>query len=260
MQTPEPRTPSQYWKWFLLSYVPRLIGSLIWRRSPIVNAYGSKPGSRFIAELSRVNLVRPTRLCRVMTWYGSDKGRRWHNYTAVYSVLFANRGSGPRIFELGLGTNNPALVSTMGSTGRPGASLHGWRDYFPDAAIFGADIDRAILFESNGIKTFYCDQTDAAAIESLWAQPDLAEGMDILIEDGLHTYNANISFLHGSLAHVRPGGTYVIEDIGTETLSRWRAMLPAFAQSRPAFEFALLELPNPVNQQDNNLLAIRRHA
>lgn len=259
MLTPKPRTRSQYGKWLALSYMPRLLSSAVLRQHPIISAYGRKPDSHLIAQLEQINLVRPTRLCRVMTWRGSDKGRRWHNYTAVYSALFAKYGPRPRIFELGLGTNNPALVSSMGSTGRPGASLRGWRDLYPGAAIFGADIDRAILFEGDGIKTFYCDQLDETAIRNLWDQPALAEGMDILIEDGLHTFEANVSFLMGSLAHVGPGGTYVVEDIETAALPRWRAMLPDYAERHPGYEFALLELPNAANRQDNNLLVIRRY-
>ena len=45
-----------------------------------------------------------------------------------------------------MGTNNPNLVSTMGSSGRPGASLYAFKEYLPNAIIYGADIDKDILF------------------------------------------------------------------------------------------------------------------
>jgi hypothetical protein len=86
-------------------------------------------------------------MCQVMTGHGSDKGRRAHNYTTVYSALLRGKFNQPyRVFELGLGTNNPELLSTMGVAGTPGASLRGWRELFPNATIYGADIDRTILF------------------------------------------------------------------------------------------------------------------
>ena len=46
----------------------------------------------------------------------------------------------------------------MGINGKPGASLYGWSDFFPNSKIFGADIDINILFRTERIKTYYCDQ------------------------------------------------------------------------------------------------------
>jgi hypothetical protein len=195
-----------------------------------------------------------------MTKYNSDKGNCWqHNYTTVYSALFKGRRHQPlRIFELGLGTNNPELPSTMGVFGRPGASLRGWRELFPHALVYGADIDTAILFQEDRIKTFRCDQLDGASVRALWSQPDLKSGMDVIIEDGLHTFEANISFLEGSLEHLCAGGIYVIEDIADDTINRWCDRIKMVYSTRyPGHEFALVIL-NGLNRQDNNLLVIRK--
>jgi len=82
--------------------------------------------------------------------------------------------------------------------------------------------------------------------------------MDIIIEDGLHTFEANIAFLNGSLDRLRPGGFYVVEDISRETFSRWReAIEGTYSKRLPSHEFALIELPNSMNERDNNLLIIR---
>ncbi len=97
--------------------------------------------------------------------YQSDKGHEniiasWHNYTTFYYSIFKDFNEKPlRLFELGLGTNNVNLPSNMGPQGKPGASLYGWREFFPNSEIFGADIDTDILFNADRIKTFYCDQT-----------------------------------------------------------------------------------------------------
>jgi len=58
------------------------------------------------------------------------------------------------VFELGLGTNNIGAPSSMGAGGCSGASLRGWREYFPNAHIFGAESDRDILFDEERIWTF----------------------------------------------------------------------------------------------------------
>jgi hypothetical protein len=143
----------------------------------------------------------------------SDKGRA-HNYSTVYSALFNERYDPPlRILKLGLGTNNPDLPSTFGVFGVPGASLRGWRELFPHALVYGADIDRGILIQKDRIKTSYCDQLDPLSIRELWSHQELQVGMDIIIDDDLNTFEANVLFLKGSLGHLRPGGIFVCEDI-----------------------------------------------
>lgn len=195
-----------------------------------------------------------------MTKNGSDKGRL-HNYTTVYSALFKERYHQPlRIFELGLGTNNPDLPSSMGIFGIPGASLRGWRELFPTALVYGADIDKRILFQENRIKTFYCNQLDCSSIAELWSQPDLQAGLDIIVEDGLHTFEANTSFLEGSLDRLRPGGVYICEDIFEDQVERWYDRLEkVYSKQYPNYEFAFVVLPNG-RDQANNLLVVRRPA
>jgi len=164
-----------------------------------------------------------------------------------------------RIFELGLGTNSPSIASSMRGNGQPGASLRAWRELFPHAFVYGADIDRDILFEEDRIKTFYCDQLDNSTIRDLWAQSELRDDFDIIIDDGLHTFEANVSFLEASIEHLRPGGFFVIEDILRDALERWRERVETvYSKLFPNHEFVLLELPNSANSCDNNLLVIKR--
>ena len=247
--------------WYPLVYFPRLVTAPFMPKHPIVRGFG-KLGDRseLVRHIRGVNVIKPTRMCRVMTRHESDKGRRGHNYTTVYSALLGQYFKPPyRIFELGLGTSNPQLVSSMGVAGRPGASLRGWRELFPNSLIYGADIDRASLFESDRIKTYYCNQLDTSAICGLWSRPELADGMDVIIEDGLHTFEANISFLEGSIQHVRPGGLYIIEDIMTTCANAWYDKLDNVYSTRYSdFEFAFVSLPNRHNEFDNNLLIARR--
>jgi len=247
--------------WYLSSYFPRLVTSWFFKRTPQVRSFGPALIPLHIANvLQSVNVLAPTKVCRVMTKHGSDKGRA-HNYSTVYSALFKGRYDQPlRILELGLGTNNPDLPSTMGLFGVPGASHRGWRELFPHALIFGADIDRGILFQEDRIKTFYCDQLDRSSIRELWSHPDLQAGVDIIIEDGLHTFEANVSFLEGSLDHLRPGGIYVCEDIMRNRVKDWYDRIETiYSKQYPGYEFAFAVLPDGGNWA-NNLLVVRRGA
>jgi len=250
----------RYAFWCGSVYFPRLVTSGFAKRTPKVRGFGSAQGSSSLAkQLEGVNVLAPSRMCRVMTKYGSDKGRL-NYYTPIYSALFKDRCNEPvRIFELGLGTNNTELPSNMGPYGAPGASLRGWRELFPNARVYGADVDRSILFEEDRIKTFYCNQLDQSSIRDLWSNPGLNEGADILIEDGLHTLEANISFLEGSLRHLRPGGIYVTEDIMLNDVEAWYDRLESvYAKQNPTYEFAFAVIARDGSGGSNNLLVIRR--
>jgi SAM-dependent methyltransferase len=245
--------------WCLSSYFPRLVTSWFVKRTPQIRSFGAALTLAHLAKrLQRVNVWAPTKFCRVMTKYGSDKGRA-HNYTTVYSALFKRRYHQPlRIFELGLGSNNPDVPSSMGVFGVPGASLRGWRELFPHALVYGADIDRGILFQEDRIKTFYCDQLDRSSIHELWSRADLQAGVDIIIEDGLHTFEANVSFLEESLDHLRPGGIYVCEDIMWNRVDEWCDRLETiYSKQYPTYEFAFVVLPDGGNRANNLLVVLR---
>jgi hypothetical protein len=247
--------------WYLSSYLPRLVASRLVRRVPQVRYFGAALSSSHLAVLLQdVNAAAPTRVCRVMTKHGSDKGRA-HNYTTVYSALFQGRWDQPlRLLELGLGSNNPDVPSNMGIFGVPGASHRGWRELFRNALLYGADVDRGILFQEDRIKTFYCDQSDQSSILELWSHPELRDGVDIIIEDGLHTFEANVSFLEGSLDRLSPGGIYITEDIMCDVVEDWYDRLETvYSKKYPTYEFALVRVPDPGNQA-NNLLVVRRGA
>jgi hypothetical protein len=90
-------------------------------------------------------------------------------------------------------------------------------------------------------------------------QPDFQAEMDVIIDDGLHTFEASKSFLDESLVHLRSGGFYVVEDILQEDVGTWFNVLESFYSKRfPNYEFVLLELPNAFNSRDNNLLIVRK--
>jgi hypothetical protein len=243
--------------WHSRFYWPRRAASVIVRHRSTVHTASGARSVALVSRLQRINAFAPTGLCRVMTRYGSDKGNGWHTYTTVYAALFAGRRSEPlRVFEVGLGTDNPLRVSSMGVHGRPGASLRGWREWFPASQVFGADIDTDILFSEERIDTFYCDQRDAVAVEQLWRQPALAGGVDIVIDDGLHQFEANVTFLHASIGRVRPCGYYIVEDILHESLGSWREEIEQLAARYSDFGFALVELPHATNGNDDNNLMI----
>jgi len=163
----------------------------------------------------------------LLVQYGSDKTD--HGYHHLYGSLLSDSEKVDYIFEIGLGTNNTDVVSTMGRGGRPGASLRAFRDLCPSAELFGADIDDRILFSEERINTFYIDQTDTRTFDPI-RQKTPVGSFDLVIDDGLHSPNANIASLDFALELVKAGGWAVIEDIPRQASALWQviaSMLPA---------------------------------
>jgi SAM-dependent methyltransferase len=160
-------------------------------------------------------------LARLFMLHGSDKATD-HDYHFLYGELLAPLRNAPAaILEIGLGTNNTDVLSHMGQSGTPGASLRAFREFLPAGRIFGADVDRRILFNEDRIATFYVDQTDETSFRELGNYLQ-NETFDLVIDDGLHAPNANLATLAFALRKLKPGGHVVIEDIDARSLAVWK--------------------------------------
>lgn len=138
--------------------------------------------------------------------------------------------------------------------GTPGASLIGWEEFFPNSKIFGADIDKDILFSTDRIKTYYCDQTNPIEIKKMWEKEDLLEPFDIIIEDGLHEYYANVCFIENSIHKLKKGGYYIIEDISNSIISQLQEKMIQWRLIHPEINFEILTLEHKINKSYNNIL------
>jgi hypothetical protein len=171
---------------------------------------------------------RPRDLADLLTKYGSDKATK-HAYQLVYASVLARCGVDRQLnlLEIGLGTNMIDVVSNMGIGGQPGASLRAFRDFLPQASIYGADVDRRVLFREDRIETFYVDQTNRQSFIELAA--NLPSEFDVMIDDGLHLPTANLNSLSFFLSRLRNGGFAIIEDIPAAAEDLWHLvanMLP----------------------------------
>ena len=153
--------------------------------------------------------------------YQSDKSSV-HNYHLIYGSLFKKRNKVKKILEIGLGTNNKNIVSNMGENGKPGASIKAFKDFFFNADIYGADIDKKILFKEKRIKTFYVDQTKIGTLNKLYKK--IGNNFDLIIDDGLHVTNANVNVILSSLKYVKKNGYLIIEDIPFKTKPIWEVI------------------------------------
>jgi len=182
---------------------------------------------RLVRALDGDETPDQVRLRSLFDEYGSDKASE-HDYYRVYADLLRDLRMPTKILEIGLGTNNADVVSTMGPGGRPGASLRAFRDFCPEATVYGADVDSRILFTEDRIQTHFVDQSDPGLLDRLGES--VGVDFDLMIDDGLHAPHANLHSLHFFLNRLRVGGYAVIEDIYEKAVPVWQlvlALLPA---------------------------------
>ncbi len=203
-----------------------------------------------------VNANSDSKLTDLMNFYGSDKGGKNndHNYSEYYSEIFFYKKKKIKNFlEIGLGTNNTNLPSTMGSEGKPLASLRAWRDYFVNANIYGADIDKNILKDEERIKTFYVDQTNPDTISALFKQIG-QDKFDVILEDGLHEFNANICFFENAIDYLDDNGVYIIEDIYYKDKIKF---INYFKNLK--YNFSIIDLYHQKNIANNCVIVVRKN-
>jgi hypothetical protein len=191
-----------------------------------------------------------------MNLYGSDKGGKnnHHNYSKYYSEIFFNKRKKVKNFlEIGLGTNNLNLASNMGADGVPLASLRAWRDFFENANIYGADIDKNILKNEKRIKTFFVDQKNPEAIKLLFEQIG-EDTFDIILEDGLHEYSANICFFENSIKFLSDDGTYIIEDVYFKDKEKF---INYFKNKN--YNYSVVDIYHEKNIANNCLVIVRKN-
>jgi len=205
---------------------------------PVLSSFTKSLGYKSTETIHLNSLLEPEQsksaneLKAIFDKHHSDKGAEYNSYHLLYSMILADRSAIKNVFEIGLGTNNTDVVSNMGKEGSPGASLRAFREFLPHAEIFGADVDKRVLFEDERIRTFHVDQTDDKTFDLLNQQ--LPNHFDLMIDDGLHAPNANVRALNFFLSHIKVGGWAVIEDIGEPAIPVWEligSILPAEFES-----------------------------
>ena len=198
-------------------------------------------------------------LTSIMNKHLSDKGNlnNTHNYTKFYHALF-NKISYEKlnVFEVGIGSVDENVAFHMNFSHKnysPLASLRGWRDYFKNSKIFGADIDKKILKNSNRIYTFHVDMLNKKSIIKMWKK--INKKMDIIIDDGFHSFEANKKFFENSIKHLKKNGYFIIEDIHRKP-SNILKFHKYFNDKKYAYQ--IIDLKHPVNIIDNCLILIKK--
>ena len=124
--------------------------------------------------------------------------QKWLHYFEIYHRHLAKFvGRSPVIVEVGIYS---------------GGSLPMWRHYFGRGCqVHGLDIDpECVLYNGPETAIHIGDQADRA----MWQRfREAVPQVDILIDDGAHTPEAQVVTLEEMLPHLQPGGVYICEDV-----------------------------------------------
>lgn len=125
--------------------------------------------------------------------------KRLHNYLAYYWMHFRDiRLEVKKVLEIGIGT---------------GASLRMWEEFFPNATIYGIDLNpRCKDFEGERRKVLIGDQADRHFLEQVIQQTNGA--LDIIIDDGSHLMEHQLKSFEFLFPTMSDHGIYAIEDTG----------------------------------------------
>lgn len=142
--------------------------------------------------------------------YKTDKASNWHNYTEVYSKYFEKLRYEPiKFLEIGLAG---------------GCSARMWEQYFTCAELYFIDNKKEFVetYESTMPGRSQCYLVDQASEASLMEFIQKVGGdFDIILDDGGHIMNQQITSFKMLFPVVKKGGLYVIEDLGTSYLTEW---------------------------------------
>lgn len=149
-------------------------------------------------------------LCALGEKYGTDKSpynqnsesNHRHPYTAFYDMLFASmRYKNINFGEMGILNNR---------------SMQCWRDYFPNAKLYGWDFDYKLLLQAKaaGLQNVTYDHMNIFEVDSIERGLQKPSCMfDVLIDDTTHQFNDQIRIAYSAHKFMKEGGLFIIEDI-----------------------------------------------
>src|SRR5665213_3056757 len=176
------------------------------------------------------------RLTDIANETGTDKGtvhNGAHAYTLVYEPLLEGLRYRPiNLMEIGLEIGGPehGAPSTRSVTDMP--SIRMWREYFPQASIYGVDISDFARFETEWFRFRQADCGNAGRLQAV-AAGFRSEGIAfaVIIDDASHaSYHQQLTLLN-LFSLLKPGGLYIIEDMSWVPKS-YEESLPAVPRTR----------------------------
>jgi hypothetical protein len=150
-----------------------------------------------------------TELCKLAFKYGADKCPQLnHMYTPYYYELLKDKKETFRkVLEVGVG-DNAHISHFPGAV--VGASLRMWRDFFPNAWVYGADIKPECVFEDERLSSYYCNELREEDLKNLIAKT--GTDLDLVVDDARHNPGSQMFLFKTLMPKLKKEVIYIIED------------------------------------------------
>jgi len=220
-----------------------------WHRQRLDNKRALRQLRRQADHFFTVSYLKNMRseLSHLCQKHGTDKGALnaadhpmdiVHNYADFYEVIFSGmRRQVKHVLECGI---------------LRGESLRLWQEYFPNALVTGVDIDESALFSDERIETYQADQTDPESIKRFLEKVN-GRQFNVIIDDGLHTTEAAITFFDNVIGNLADDGVYIIEDANPTMLL---GVAEHLARHDEKYDAKFVNLHRPGKPLENNSLAV----
>lgn len=134
-----------------------------------------------------------------------ELGIKHHTDKAVYHLFTV-------VYETWLGHQRYAITNMLELGVLDGGSIRMWQDYFVNHKwIHAADINPSIPDFGDKVMRWQVDQDDRCSLRKLPGD------LDLIVDDGGHTMRQRQYSLIELFNHLKPGGTYILEDLHTST-------------------------------------------
>ena len=154
-----------------------------------------------------------TELCHLGKKYCVDKSPFLgsHNYTYQYHAILNDvRNNVNKVLDLGVGN----VMQTVTTSYKSGGNLRMWRDYFPNAIVYGYNIPNS---EDERISIVHYNQSDITSLHTLSM---IMGTIDIIFDDGLHGDEHIIVSFNALWKCLNQNGFYIIDDVHVSLLDR----------------------------------------
>jgi hypothetical protein len=210
---------------------------------------------KFIPEkAAKSNFRTPTTKRNLLDELGAKyrPTKREHNYLVHYWMHFQDiRFDVKNVLEIGIQTDRSMCM---------------WEEFFPNAMIYGIDIDaQCKQYEGGRRKIFIGDQSDISLYKNIIH--DVGNNFDIIIDDGSHRVDHQLKTFSLYFPSLSDHGIYVIEDTGgcvgdpeLITVNAMKSLIDSIMYWPKGFDPKLwphlVEFPNDAKWIDKNIVGI----
>ena len=176
---------------------------------------------------------RSSELVELLNQTGSDKGTTVyagggvpHCYALEYERLFRGfRQDAFNMLEIGLDVASPPADVP---------SVRAWRTYFPNAVVYGFDIEDFSFVQERDVVIFRGNQASRGDL-SRFLETYGSPAFRVVLDDGSHAASHQQISLATLFRQVEPGGLYIVEDMSWQPFPEsptTAQVLRNFAESR----------------------------